>query len=168
MMSSVEDFRKDLWGVHPVLDVPGMFPPAIIFSILNRDPRARFKEVLLRMSESRNRLTQENPPALSPELMRQGLLIAAWDSVFHEVPGDQMALVYRNENRRPAGGTTDEETVRSVMIKSNEPTGTKWLVTRATQFEGKPVCWCIPVNVEAGKNSDVLLTTRNMIALDMN
>jgi hypothetical protein len=168
MMSNVEDFRKDLWGVHPVFDVPDIFPPAVIFSILDRDPRARFKEVLMRMSESRNRLRLESPPAPGPELMRQGLLIAAWDSVFHEVPGDQMALVYRNENRRPAGLTTDAETMRSVMLKSNGPAGTKWLVTRATQFEGKPVCWCIPVDVEAGKNSDVWLTTQNMIALDMN
>jgi hypothetical protein len=165
MMSTMIDFDKESWGVHPVLDVPELFPPAVIFSILDSDPRAQYRETLQRMSEKQNQQALELKPPLTPEIMRRGLVSVAWDTVFHEVPGDRIALLYRNEARQ-AGSRPVAAYAKA--IKSTGPEGTKWLVTRAAQFKGKVVCWCIPVDVEKGKMADVSLTPQNMIVLDLN
>ena len=168
MTSNREDFSKQSWDLHPVLDVPDLFPPAVMFSILDGDPRSKFKDTLQRMSDRRNQQKVEPLPTVTPQQMRQGLLSVAWDAVFHEVPGDRMTLLYRNEGQQAGNKATGDGALHMVVIKSTEPPGTKWLVTRATQFEGKAVCWCIPVDVAKGKKSDVSLTLQNMIALEVN
>jgi hypothetical protein len=172
MTGSMDNFRKESWGVHPTLDVADLFPPAIMFSIHSADPRSKYRGALKQMSERETPLDANPPPSLTPELMRQGLLAAAWDAVFHEVPGDRIALLYQNEGRQLSGESASHggkamASTYSVMIKSTEPPGPKWLVTRAAQVKGKAVCWCIPVEVEKGKTTDIKLTAQNVTALDM-
>jgi hypothetical protein len=167
MIGSTEDFRRESWGVHPVLDVPELFPPAVMFSLLDSDPRSKYRDILQRMSEKQDQQALEPSPPLTPHLMRQGLLSVAWDAVFHEVPGDKIALLYRKEGRQASSEAEGGGPTYSVMIRSTESKGTKWLVSRAAQFEGKAVCWCTSVNVEKGDNTDVSLTLQNMIALEM-
>lgn len=166
MMSTMEDFKKDSWGVHPVLDVPDLFPPAVMFGILDSDPHPKFTENFRRMSEKQKQHEIELQPPLTPDLMRQSLLSAAWDAVFQEVPGNQIAMLIRNEGRPAGSNDAGGAMFYSVGIKSNGSPGTKWLVTRATRFGGKAVCWCIPVDVEKGKTIDVSLSLQNMIALE--
>ncbi len=166
MSSNTEDFTKESWRLHPILDVPDLFPPAVMFGILDGDPRSTYRDTLQRQSAKWDQHEFEPPPLLTPEMMRQAMLRVAWDSVFHEVPGDKMALLHRNEGRQAGGEGVSGDATIGVLIGSNGPAGTKWLVTRATQFEGKTVCWCVPVDVQKGKKADVLLTVQNMITLD--
>jgi hypothetical protein len=168
MNGSMEDFRKQAWGVHPVLNVPDTFQPALIFSILDRDPRAKHEENRQRMSGNRGQQEAEPTPPMTPELLRELHLIVSWDTVFHDVPGDKMSLLFRNEGRQSGEQAGTPDRMYSVVIKSTEPPSTKWLVTRAAQFEGKAVCWCVPLEVEAGTNTEVLLTPQNMIRLGSN
>jgi hypothetical protein len=166
-MGSTEDFMNGCWGLHPVLDVPELFPPAVMFSIRDSDPHAQFTEAVRRLSEKQSQHKVERPSSVTPEIMRQAMLRVAWDSVFHDVPGDKLGLLYQNESRHASTEGAHEEVAYAVMIKSNEPAGTKWLVTRATQFKGRSVCWCVPVNVQNGKSTEVALTVQNMITLEM-
>ena len=36
-------------------------------------------------------------------------------------------------------------------MMSNSPTGKKWIVTKIVVLDGKPICWCIPVEVKIGE-----------------
>jgi len=171
MIASMEDFKKESWGILPVLDVPGLFPPAVMFSFLDSDPRSKYRDTLNRMSQAQNEQKMVPTPPMSHELMRQSLISAAWDSVFHDVPGDRVALLYRNTSQNVSSEDNGQAAPPvapsyAVGIVSTGPAGTKWLVTRATRFEGKPVCWCKPVEVEKGKTTDVTLTLQDMIDLE--
>jgi len=172
MVDGFEFFKKESWGIRPILDMSDQFPPAVMFSILDSDPRSKYRDTLKKMSEAQNLQRLEPAPFLTPQLMRQGLLSAAWDSTFHDVPGDRVALLFdRNASQNVRTevedkGATPVVRVHVVRIVSTEPVETKWLVTRATRFENKPVCWCKPVEVEKGKNAEVMLTRQDMIDLE--
>jgi hypothetical protein len=77
-------------------------------------------------------------------------MAAAWAMVFRKVTGDRL-------DQLPSGG--------SLFCGSNGPDGKKWIVTKVVQIKGKPVGWCIPVEVKTGKNSSVTLTEDNMFDL---
>jgi hypothetical protein len=101
-------------------------------------------------------------------MLRQAMLSAAWDSLFKDVPGDKVGLLFRNEGGQ--GNDDDQEEqgpIHAVFIKSNEPDGKKWLLTRASQFEGRVVCWCVPFEVRKGDQTEVQLTEENMTVLEM-
>ena len=171
MAGSKEYFMKESWGVHPVLDVPDQIPPAVMFSILDFDPRLKYRDILNQMSQALKERNMEPAAATTPQLMKQGLLIAAWDLVFHSIPGDKMALLYHDAGSEVSGEAADQRAktparTYAVMIKSTESAGRKWVVTRATFFEDRPVCWCEPVEVEKGKTIDVRLTVKKMIDLE--
>jgi hypothetical protein len=144
-----------------------------MFTLLDSDPRASYHDTLKRMTQA---LEGEEPaPPMTLNIMKYGRLAAAWDSVFRDVPGNRMAIVYQNAGREAgqrvgAGAESREATgtsgVYDVMIGGTEPAGTKWLVTRATTCQGKPVCWCKPVEVEKGKTKDIRLTAGDMINLE--
>jgi len=50
-------------------------------------------------------------------------------------------------------------------MSSNAPDGKKWIVTKAVDIKGKPVCWCIPVEVKTGKQIEVTLNESNIFDL---
>jgi hypothetical protein len=165
----MEEFRNESWRVHPVLDVPGRFPPAVMFSIMDSDPLLKFKETVKKMSAAQ---PKDDAEAGSPDqfrLIKQGLLIAAWDSVFREVTGDRVSLVFNSPGDPGPDATRGEKpdiAVFDVVIGSTDLAGKKWVVTKATPFEERRVCWCKSVEVEKGKSIDVPLTAQDMIDLE--
>lgn len=165
MIRGVENFNSQAWEVHPVLEMPGTFLPALIFTILDFDPREKYEENWQRRWEDWAKLELGPKPPMTPESLPETLLSVAWDAVFHEVQGDKMALLFRDEGRISGGQAGTPDRMHPVMIKSTEPPSAKWLVTRAARFQGKAVCWCIPFKVEAGKKTEVLLTLQNMTTL---
>ena len=172
MADNFEFFKNGGWSIRPMLDVPNLLPPAIMFSILDFDPRTKFRDRVNRMSEAQKQQKLEPTPPMTPQLLKQSLLSAAWDSMFRDVPGDKVALLfYRNATQNVKTDVDDHgaaPVVRAHMVgfMSTEPVGKKWLVTRATRFGDKPVCWCKLVEVEKGKSTDVKLTEQDMIDLE--
>ena len=77
-------------------------------------------------------------------------MAAAWATVFRKVTGDHL-------DQLPSGG--------SLFCSSNGSDGKKWIVTKVVQIKGKPVCWCIPVEVKTGKEISVTLTEDNVFDL---
>ena len=170
-MADRDAFNQDAWSLHPILDVPSLFPPAVLFSVLDSDPRPKYRQQLNRIREkSRDQESDPGSPS-DARLMRQSQSSVAWDAVFHEVPGDRMALLFQNPELpgNQTGATNESGSVGpgyAVMIKSNASAGAKWLVTRSTRFKGQLVCWCIPVELETGKTKGVTLTMQNMTLLE--
>jgi hypothetical protein len=164
-MEHANEIHGEAWAVNPRLDMPDLFPPAVMFSIHDSDPQVKFKDALGRLSEAKHHHTLGPLPQLTPSMMRQLTLRSAWDSVFHHIPGDRMVLLCQIP-ALPSGAKPGEHTVHAVVIKSTEPAGKKWIATRATEFHGKAVCWCVPVDVEKGTRVEVVLTADTMITLE--
>jgi hypothetical protein len=166
MRADMEDLSKESWELHPVLNVPDRFPPAVMFSIRDADPHSEYEKGLQSLLDNQRERGVSSASDV-PELMRQGLLQVAWDSVFREVSGDRVGLLFRNEGRQ-AGEEEGEIVARySMVLKSNEPEGQKWFVTRAIRFEGRIVCWCVPFEAHKGARVAIGLTEDNMITLEM-
>jgi hypothetical protein len=159
------NFESEAWGLHPKLDMPDLFPPAVMFSIHSSDPHAKYRSALQKLSELKQHGGLDAPPVLTTGMMRQLTLRAAWDSVFHDIPGDRIGLLYQNGESQSRAGAEGMQSF-AVVIKSTEPPGKKWIATRATEFRGKTVCWCVPVEVARGERLDVQLTADNMITLE--
>ncbi len=51
-------------------------------------------------------------------------------------------------------------------MSSNGPAGRKWLTSKVTWQDGKPICWCVPVDAEIGKEVGVELNPTNVIDLE--
>ena len=164
-METSSQMQSESWSLNPKLDMPELFPPAVIFSIHDSDPHAKYKTALMKLNEAQNHHKLGPLPHVTPRMMTQLTLRSAWDSVFHDVPGDRVGLLYQNSSL-PTPNPQKELAVHAVMIKSTGPGGKKWVVTRATEFHGKSVCWCVPVDVEKGKRAEVVLTVDNMITLE--
>jgi hypothetical protein len=155
MTVQTHGFMAGSWELHPVFDVPDTFPPAVMFAIRDSDPRPQYEKRLQSLAEMQRHLKMEASASVAPEIMRQGMLHTAWDLGFRDVSGDQIGMLFRNAP------------TYTVVIKSNEPAGQKWLVTRAVVLEGKSDCWCLPIEVRPGERTEVALTQANMTTLKM-
>jgi hypothetical protein len=167
-MGSLNEFAGDAWKLHPVLSVPKLFPPAVLFSLFDSDPLEKYKEALERLSQRALDKQADPPPGVDPQIFQQSKLIVAWDTVFQEIPGNKVGLLYQNPEQSRGSGDADKQGGGQMVwvgIMSNAPAGPKWFVTRAAQLGGQPVCWCIRIDVEKGKTSEVVLTAENMTVL---
>lgn len=164
-MEHPENPMADAWGLHPILDMPELFPPVVLFCILGADPHAKYKKALDKLTEAREHGHLQHLPAVPPDTIRQWTLRSAWDSLFHEVPGDRVGFLYQPPNVAQAENP-GKPLSHAVLIKSTEPPGMKWIVTRATEFRGKAVCWCVPVDVVLGQRSEVVLSSENITTLE--
>lgn len=164
-MEHLVSFGNDAWGVIPRLEMPDLLPPGVMFSLFEEDPRGRYRAALQKLSGTEGRTGAVSHPALTPAMMHQLVLRAAWDSVFHEVRGDRMGLLCQHGGGSPEFSA---EGPRSwvVLIKSTDPPGRRWLATRATEYRGKTVCWCVPFDAVRGERVDIELSRENMTILD--
>ena len=80
-------------------------------------------------------------------------MTVAWDLGFRDVTGDKLYLLIS----APFAVQT---------MSSNGPDGKKWIVTKTVRVKGKPVCWCLPVEVKRGESVHVTLTEENAFDLD--
>jgi hypothetical protein len=87
------------------------------------------------------------------EQLRAIQMTVGWDLGFKKVTGDDLYLLVKGPGYSRTG------------MSSNAPGGKKWIVTKTVQIEGKPVCWCIPVEVKTGKSIDVTFDKSNTFDL---
>jgi hypothetical protein len=165
------DFLKNTWRLQPELDVPDLQPPLVLLSVFDSDPRSKYREILQSASKKASTPIPDAAAGIDPQLIRHAQLTAQWDSLFHEVPGDNISFLYHNPPPRGSAKSKRAKgrkvTVRvTTMLGSNSPPGTKWVVTRATLYHRKSVCWCLPVRVTMGKTSKIRLTPKNRMDLD--
>ncbi len=137
-----EEWLRTTWVIQLNLRVPGEARFEVPFAIFDEDPVPGFKASV----KKAGRLVKEAVGGGEPRVA----MAAAWATVFRKVTGDQL-------DQLPSGG--------SLFCSSNKSDGKKWIVTKVVQIKGKPVCWCIPVEVKTGKEIRVTLTKDNVFDL---
>lgn len=149
----IQRWKRETWHIMLNLDTPNLVPPAVQWAVLDEDPvpafRARIKEMRTHYRKRLERAEDE----VKKELVRSSQMTATWDLGFKKVTGDQLYLL------------TSAPSV-SHSFSSNEPDGKKWIVTKIVQIKGKPLCWCILVEVKTGKGIEVTLSEDNMFDLE--
>ena len=137
-----EKWLGTAWMIQLNLRVPGRAPFEVPFAIFDEDPVPGFKGSVKKAGPLvKEAVGAEELPAA---------MAAAWALIFRKVTGDRL-------DQLPSGG--------SLFCSSNGSDGKKWIVTKVVQIDGKPVCWCIPVEVKTGKEISVTLTRDNVFDL---
>jgi hypothetical protein len=148
----VEQMKRTTWQMTMHLETKNLKPPAVQWTVFEKDPVPGFHS---RVRQMKGYYTEQLDGANSKpdkELRRSSMISVSWNLGFGEVTGDKVYLLTR------ARGV-------SHGFSSNEPDGKKWIVSKTVQIKGKPVCWCIPVTVETGKETQVILNMENMFDL---
>jgi len=145
--------KRSTWQVGLTLDTPNLVPPAVQWTILDKDPvpgfRARVKRA---QSYHRKRLERAKDEAEKKQ-ERSIQMTVDWNLGFKVVTGDKVYLLASSPGV-------------SHSITSNGPDGRKWIVTKIVQIKRKPVCWCLPIEVKMGKTNQVTLTEDNIFGLE--
>ncbi|MCU0914005.1 MAG: hypothetical protein MUC88_05520 [Planctomycetes bacterium] len=140
-----------LWHLELTLEMQGLKPPALQWAVFDEDPLPGFVERL-----ERRRKTLPAAVKAAPEqeevAARNARISVNWDLAFRKITADE-AYLLTPAPRGSHGYTT------------NGPAGPKWIVTKTVMIDGKPHCWCVPVEVKAGKEIALILRAKNITDL---
>ena len=148
----LERWKRSTWQMTLKLDTPNLVPPAVQWTLLDKDPVPGFGARVKKMQGYKKQLERVDDEARK-ELFRSSQMTVCWDLGFKEVTGDQVNLLISAPHVFQG-------------VSSNSPSGKKWIATKIVRIKGKPVCWCIPVTVATGKETQVTLTENNMLNLE--
>ena len=137
----------DSWHINVELDMPGPEPQAVQYAILDSDPVPRFEGHLRHLKKV---FAEQAGKGGQSKQLREDRTANIWDIGFSDVRGDQLWLL----TKFLRGG-----------LGSTLPAGKKWIVTKIVHIDGKPVCWCIPVEVKKGGQINVALNQGNTFDL---
>lgn len=149
-----EKVKKETWQIRLDLNMPSLNPQAVQYAILDKDPVPDFIVQIKSMMNGFNLQQHANDEATKEQLRRLQMTMA-WDLGFKKVTGDELCLLTKQPGMNFSGHST----------LSNGPAGTKWIVTKTVHIEGKPVCWCIPVQVKTGSEATVTFNESNTFDL---
>ena len=149
----MENWKRSTWQMTLKLDTPNLMPPAVQLTVLDKDPVPGFGARVKKMQGHYKKQLERADDEARKELFRSSQMTVSWDLGFKEVTGDQVDLLVSAPHVFH-------------MVSSNAPGGKKWIVTKIVRIKGKPVCWCIPVTVETGKETQVTLTEKNTLDLE--
>jgi len=149
----IENWKRSTWQITMKLDTPNLVPPAVQFTVLDKDPVPGFGARVKGLQGYYKKQLERVEDQAKRELIRSSQMEVGWDKGFKDVTGDEVHLLIS------APGVFEG-------LSSNNPDGKKWLATKIVHIKGKPVCWCIPVTVKTGKETQVTLTENNMLDLE--
>ncbi len=154
-----EDMKRlegEAWQLSIDLDMPSLEPQAVQFAILDKDPVPDFIAHVQKMQSFSRRRLEKAASEARKEQLRAVDMTFSWDFGFEKVTGHDLAMLTN---------TGDPLSKSAAGIMSNGPGGKKWIVTKIVQIKGKPVCWCIPIEVTTGKSAHVTLSKSNTFDL---
>ncbi len=138
----IAELKKTVWIVKIKLDTLSLKTPAVQYALFDYDPIPGFKKIVTGYSMVYNGMMA----GVSKEERKPGLRRAAirikWDQLFEEIGGDKIYMITR-------GGTNSSS--------SNGQPSKQWIVTKCISENSEPICWCIPVEPEIGKEVTVNL-----------
>jgi RNA polymerase sigma factor (sigma-70 family) len=138
----MEEWARKTWRIRLSLRVRGRAPSEVSYAFFDEDAVRAFKAAVKKWQSKNGSVSGEE---------RRAVMAAAWDGVFKKVPGNHLYQLR-------SGGTQ--------TVASNAPDGKKWIVTKAVQIKGKPVCWSFPVKVKTGEEIAVTLTEDKAVDLE--
>ena len=135
------------------LDTPNLVPPAVQWTILDKDPVPGFRTRVKKMQPYYRKQLEGAKDEAEKKQKRSIQMTGAWNRGFKVVTGDKVYLL------TSAPGV-------SHSIASDPPDGKKWIVTKIVWIKRKPVCWCLPIEVKTGEKLQVSLTEDNIFGLE--
>jgi len=142
--------RGDIWFMNIALDYPKLVPPVVQYAVMDKDPVPGFRALANLFRQRFQEQLTEVTSAEHQAQRRSAQVTGLWNYGFRDVSGDQVGLLASDAPRQ---------------VCSNSPGGKRWLVTKGVEVEGRVVCWCLPVEVWAGKTIEVTLTNKNTFGL---
>ena len=149
----IEHSKRSTWQMDLKLDTPNLVPPAVQWTILDKDPVPGFGARVKKMQKHYKKHLEQAKNKVSKEIICSSQMMISWDLGFKGVTGDNVYLL-----------TSAQDVAHS--FQSNAPDGKKWIVTKTVMIKGKPVCWCLPIKVKFGKEIEITLTENNTLDLD--
>jgi hypothetical protein len=147
----IEEWKRETWRLVLHIDSESLDPPVVQFAVLDKDPLADFRAAVKKgLSFYRKQLERAENES-QKTLQRTVGMSHSWDSVFRHVTGVEVYLLTSSGYHE---------------FSSNTPDGKRWFVTKCETSGGKPVCWCVPLEVTKGKEFEVTLAKGNMFNLD--
>ena len=146
------DWKHSTWRIRVSLETPSLVPPAVQWTVLDEDPVPAF---MARVKKSQDRIQEQldrTDDEFQKEIVQASQMTVHWDIGFRGVTGDKVYLL------TAAPGVTHS-------LSSNSQTGKKWIVTKTVSIKGKPICWCIPIEVNRGEELEVEVTEKNVYDL---
>jgi hypothetical protein len=145
----------DTWRINLKLKVQDPKLTAVQYALFDKDPIPGFTDRVKNMRESnRNRYIQADQVERKnwKAVVRSTLMSGYWDRGFADITGNHLDLL-----------TSRPDATHGLLSK--DPGGKKWVVTKCESINGKPICWCIPVELKFGKWVHVTLTEDNQFDL---
>ena len=131
------------------LDLPELDPQAVQYAMLDHDPVPTFIENVERTAPLDRRLLAKAEDDADREQDRGIQASVSWNlGCFKAITGDKVHLL------------TGSSSIGGDRLK-----GKRWIVTKTVQIDGKPVCWCLPVEVNPDVEAEVTLSTKNTFDL---
>jgi len=149
----IEGWQRSTWQITLNLDTTNLVPPAVQWTILDKDPVPGFRARLKKMQAHHRKWLERADDEAKKELIRSSQMTAIWDLGFKDVTGDKVYLL------TSAPGVSHN-------LSSNGPDGKKWIVTKVVRIKGQPVCWCIPTEVKTGNQIEVTLSEKTVFPLE--
>jgi beta-lactamase regulating signal transducer with metallopeptidase domain len=151
----VKRWKVETWQLTIGLDMPNLVPQAVQYTTFDKDPVPDF---IAQLKKMQGYYVGELAKAIDEARKEQVKGIqarVAWDCGFRQVKGDSIwMLAGRSGSKGPC-----------TTLSSNSNAGKKWIVTKTVDIDGKPVCWCVPVEVKTGEETRVILTAENTFDL---
>ena len=143
------------------LDFPGLFPQAVMYSLVDTNPRLAFPAALhaVRKAQPSHTLVQA-PNAL--------LACLAWDELSAQTSGSRMMLAVPKDYPSPteSGSLLVHETALVVSSSGPPTTRQRWLLSRSSMFKDRAVAWCLPVSLAPGSTQTIVLNQGNATDLE--
>jgi hypothetical protein len=143
------------WSLKVGLDLnkEEMHPPALMFAVFSNDPIPQFINRIKRMHNTYTKQFDNETDHNKRESLRITQIEATWEMGFYDIKGSDVYLLFPTSNL-------------SQVVSANSPEGKKWVVTKWLYYQGKNICWAVPVDVGANKSINLMLTANNALDLD--
>jgi hypothetical protein len=155
-----QEWMQESWRIIISLDMPDLIPPVVQYAVFDEDPTPEFEKTLRINRKLQSKFLDAAKSPAEKTMIQNAFFESNWNFVFKKVTGDQVSLLVSAAYIKEATGL-----YRMSSVGSNGPAGKKWIVTKIVQIKDKPICWCLPLDTEIGKDVTVVLNKQNVFDL---
>jgi hypothetical protein len=149
LVEQITKQKAETWQIELHLGMPSLEPEAVQYAIFDKDPVPGYiAQVKLLRQVYKQQIEQADTKPWK-DMARAAQMRTGWDNGFKYITGENLNLL----------------TKKGTVLSSNGRAEQKWVVTRTVDIQGRPVCWCIPVEVKIGEKIDITCDKSNTFDL---
>jgi peroxiredoxin/outer membrane lipoprotein-sorting protein len=138
----LEEIKKEIASINVVLDMPDLDPQVVQFAYFDFDPIPAVKERAKSYVRTYNDYIKRHNTDEAKEEFRNIYTRFMWDDAFKEINGNDVQILTKS----------------GAGFGSNVADKKLWVVTKVREINDEPICWCIQVIPEIGKEITVTLS----------